>query len=298
MNVQLARTNFLAYCRVERQLSDNTLSAYEQDLKEFCRFFGNRPVSDIGGAELVAYSQHLVSRRKSAPATTKRRLACVRAMFVRLRRQQIIATNPFADVDLRIRIPARLPRCLGAAEARALLQEGRRASSTTYLSVLILFATGIRISELASIRLRDIDLEQCAIRIVGKGDRERRVYLSDQTTISVLRAYIAKMHPGHTGSERLFINDHRRPANAACLRRRISCLAQIAGLSRTVTPHMIRHTTATILIETGVDIRLVQRLLGHHSIATTQIYTHVSDRALKAAIAAANIHRAIGLSEV
>lgn len=291
MNVETACERFLDYCNRERQLALNTLAAYEQDLAEFRRFFSGQVISDITGDQLVSYSQHLTSHRKLAPATVKRRLACVRAMYVRLVRQRVVRETPFASVDLRVRIPTRLPRCLGAGEVWALLREAERACRTTRLAAVLLFTTGVRVGELASIEIDDIDLEQRSIRILGKGSRERQVFLPDEGIAASLREYIAAEHqPGATVG-RLLMNARGRPASSACLRARITTVAQNAGLARRVTPHMLRHTAATALMEAGVDIRFVQRLLGHQSIATTQIYTHVSDRALKAAILGANIRR-------
>lgn len=294
MNVENACAGFLDYCRRERHLASNTLCAYEQDVTEFCRFVPGRPVNEITGDELVAYSQHLASVRQLAPATIKRRLACLRAMFSRLARQGVVQATPFGTVDLRVRIPTRLPRCLGIAEIRALLRTAEHVSRTTHLAAVLLFATGVRVSELASIRVGDIDIEQRSIRILGKGSRERQVFLPDEGTAALVRDYIAAEHlPGAT-SDRLLINACGRSANSACLRGRIKALARRAGLTRSVTPHMLRHTAATALMEAGVDIRFVQRLLGHQTISTTQLYTHVSDRALKAAIVGANVFCWVG----
>ena len=298
MNVETACSRFLDYCNRERQLAPNTLAAYEQDLAEFQRSFSGRLIGEITGEQLVSYSQYLAADRKLAPATVKRRLACVRAMYARCRRQRLVRETPFADVDLRIRIPTRLPRCLNASEVRALMIEAERASRTARLAAVLLLVTGVRISELASIRIGDIDLEQRSIRILGKGSRERQVFLPDDAITAVVREYIAKMHDSRMLSANLLLNARGRPASSACLRGRIRALAQKAGLARHVTPHMFRHTAATALIEAGVDIRFVQRLLGHQNIATTQIYTHISDRALKAAIVGANVRRYAVSSEV
>jgi site-specific recombinase XerD len=291
MDVEATCARFLDYCERERQLAPNTLAAYRQDLAEFCRFFADRATADITGNELVSYSQHLACGRKLAPATVKRRLACVRAMYMRLRRQKLVQETPFADVDLRVRMPIRLPRCLKAAEVRALLHEAERACKTTRLATLLLFTTGVRVAELASIRVGDIDLEQRSIRIFGKGSRERQVFLPDERIAAVLRTYIEAEHRYASATARLLVNQCGRSASPASLRARIRALGEKVGLARRVTPHMFRHTAATALIEAGVDIRFVQRLLGHQSIGTTQLYTHVSDRALRAAIISANTLR-------
>ena len=289
MLVESACAGFLEYCGRERHLSAHTMAAYQQDLAEFARFFAGRVINEIIGEELVTYSGHLASVRKLSPATVKRRLACLRAMFGRLTRQGIVPASPFASVDLRIRIPTRLPRCLAVADVRALLQAAVHACSTTRLAAVLLFATGVRVSELAAIRIGDIDVEQRSVRISGKGNRERQVFIPDESISTLVQDYIAAEHPKAIGAEKLFVNAAGRSATASCIRSRIKTLARTAGLQRRVTPHMLRHTAATALLEAGVDIRFVQRLLGHQTIATTQIYTHVSDRALRNAIIAANV---------
>lgn len=289
MNVLAVCAEYLDSCDRERHLAPHTLAAYRQDLAEFCRFFSGRMIDAITGDELVSYAQHLASERKLAPATVKRRLACVRAMFTRLLRRGRLPVNPFANVELRIRLPNRLPRCLGAGEVRAMLRAAEMACSTTRLAALLLIATGLRVSELAAIRLGDIDIEQRAIRIFGKGSRERQVFLSDDAMTDLLKRYVAAKHPTGRPSDRLFVNTQGLPAVSSCIRSRIKALANSGGLARKITPHMLRHTAATALLEAGVDIRIVQRLLGHQTIATTQIYTHVSDRALRAAMLNANV---------
>jgi integrase/recombinase XerD len=291
MNIEVARANFIVYCANERQLSENTLAAYKQDLDEFQRYMPSLSAGDVTGEHLVAYSRHLADERNLSPATVKRRLACVRSMFGWLRRRRVIKSSPFTDVDLRIRMPTRLPRCLGAGELRELLDAARSASPTTRLAVFLLFMTGIRISELTAIRLGDIDLEEGSIRIFGKGSRERRVFLTDASIVSEIQRYVKNNCLGKL-DESLLKNTRRMPANAASVRERVKALARRAGIRRAITPHMLRHTTATSLLEAGLDIRFVQRLLGHQSIATTQIYTHVSDHALKTAIIAAGTSRA------
>jgi integrase/recombinase XerD len=157
-----------------------------------------------------------------------------------------------------------------------------------------LFATGVRVSELAAVRVEDVDLEERSVRIFGKGSRERQVFLPDEGIVAQVREYIATHHQRGTLSGGLLINTRDRSASSSSLRNRIKALAKTASLTQRVTPHVLRHTAATALMESGVDIRFVQRLLGHQSIATTQIYTHVSDRALKTAIVSANVFRHFG----
>lgn len=293
MDIENVCAEFLDYCERERRLAAHTIAAYEQDLAEFSKALGGRDVKEIIGNELVAYAYQLGTGRGLSPATVKRRLAPLKTMFSRLVRQGAIAHSPFVTVDLRVRIPRRLPRCLGPSEIRSLLEASVGGCPTTRLAALLLFSTGVRVSELAAIRLGDIDIDQRTIRICGKGSRERQVYLPDDALTDLIGKYIADAHSKGRKADRLLLNARSVPASASCLRNRIKKLAQTAGLARIVTPHMLRHTAATSLMEAGVDMRFVQRLLGHHSIATTQIYTHVSDRALKAAVLTANVCRIV-----
>lgn len=295
MNIDAACDLFIDHCQRARQLAQNTLAAYEQDLDEFRGYFGTQPIADVKGDDLLQFSQDLLRVRELSPATVKRRLACIRAMFRYLLRRKLLSSNPFSVIELHIALPKRLPRCLGTKEIRELLEEARNESATTRLAAVLLYATGIRISELAALCIGDIDLEHRSIRIFGKGSRERQVFIPNDAVANLIRSYLQIMHPHSTAVERLLLNQRSQPTTAACLRSRIKKLAKSARLSRTVTPHMLRHTAATALLEAGVDIRYVQRLLGHQNIATTQIYTHVSDVALKAAIVRADVCGAISV---
>jgi integrase/recombinase XerD len=289
MDVRHARDEFLLHCQHERGLSGNTLSAYRQDIEEFIRFKCPTTIGDIDGEHLVAYVNHLSSVRLLAPATVKRRVACLRALFAWLLRKKLLLANPFAQVEIRVRIPARLPRCITADEARALLTAADAADITSRLALHLLLATGMRVGELAGIRAGDVDPEQQTVRITGKGNRERQVFLPYQSLGEAVKAHVDRLYKVNPRRDQPLLGTAGRPAGTGYIRSRIKLLGESAGLSRKVTPHMLRHTAATQLLEAGVDVRLVQRLLGHHSIATTQIYTHVSDRILKAAILAADV---------
>ena len=238
--------------------------------------------------DLVGYASYLSGERALAPATVRRRLAYLRSMFGWLVRRGTIATNPFAAVEIRIRIPERLPRCLHEADIARLVAAAREQGGVAGLATLLLFATGIRVGELSSLRTADVDLGMGTMRIVGKGNRERRVFLPGGSAGTQLtRHVLARSQAGSEG--RLVVGPGGQTASPALIRREVKRLARQAGVERAITPHMLRHTAATSLLEAGVDIRFVQRLLGHRSILTTQMYTHVSDGALRAAIRGADI---------
>ncbi len=148
----------------------------------------------------------------------------------------------------------------------------------------LLFATGVRVAELAALRDEDIDLTAGVITITGKGDRQRRVYIPDSDIRDLMIAYLsARTKRGHAGPPFL-VNSRGGAASPQFIRRLIRKLGEHVVLSRRVTPHMFRHSVATYLLKEGVDIRYVQRLLGHRSIVTTEIYTHVADAALKSRV--------------
>lgn len=290
MQLTSAVDAFLTYCVDEKHLAENTLLAYRQDLAAFGRFAGRRRRLDtIQGNDLLEYRSSL-TRCGLAAATAKRRLACLRAFFAWSVRRSVLEQSPFARIELTIRLPVRLPRCLDRSELRRLMRCRARMGATCSLAVGLLLATGIRVGELTTVNLADIDASGERIRIFGKGSRERTVFVIDEALRKEIREYIDSRHGrDRAQGRRLLVDVAGRPVSSERIRSLIRALATDAGLSRRVTPHMMRHTAATMLLESGTDIRFVQRLLGHRSIVTTQIYTHVSDRALRAALARAGV---------
>jgi integrase/recombinase XerD len=163
------------------------------------------------------------------------------------------------------------------------------ADVTTLLGVSLMLVTGVRVSELVNISCTDIDLDDRAVRILGKGRRERVVYLANERLTAFLGSYLRLRQRLAIGHDVLLFNRRGQPLSAAAMRDRLIKAARAAQIDTRVTPHMLRHTAATQLVEAGVDIRLVQRLLGHASLSTTEIYAHVSDTALKRAVVSADI---------
>ncbi|MGB0711977.1 MAG: tyrosine-type recombinase/integrase [Gammaproteobacteria bacterium] len=302
-----ACTRFLEHCRHSRKLSHHTLRAYERDLEEFQHFAPpSKPLADCDKNLLREYIRYLFETRELKATSVKRRLACLKAMFRWFEEDEVISTTPFRTLSTPIKLPARLPRGLSRSELRRLLNApgrsmgcGRSARCsveelielagdrhgfvqlTTLLTLELLFATGMRIGELASVSLPDIDLNEACIRIHGKGDRERIVYLPDSRIRDLVRAYMSTRHTREPGHDGLLITTRGRAADTQYLRLLVRRAGEAARLERRITPHMLRHSAATHLLSAGADIRYVQRLLGHQSITTTQIYTQVSDQMLK-----------------
>ncbi len=305
MTIERACENFLVHCRVAKKLSVNTLAAYAIDLQEFRRFAGaDTAVAAVDRQRLRGYLAHLADERGLKATSVKRRVACLKVMFRWLELDEVITVNPFHRLRAVIRLPKRLPRALSAEEAAklrttALALAGLRrplsnsAASmaattdfravTTLVAVEILLCTGMRVGELATVGLGDLARVDGTITVNGKGSRQRQVFLSNEE-IALVGAYLPLRSGRHPRDDRLIVTEDGVAATTDHLRRLVRDVAEAANLQRRVTPHMLRHTAATQFLENGLDIRFVQRLLGHQSITTTEGYTHVSNASLKAAI--------------
>jgi integrase/recombinase XerD len=192
-------------------------------------------------------------------------------------------------------MPKRLPRVIAKADLRRLLLHSPPdafSDLTAYVATELLFATGMRVSELASLLDAAVDVEEGTITIIGKGNRERRVFVPDDLK-SVLRDYRIARDRCACFADTFLINSRGAAASPQMIRRLIRLHGERSAVRDRVTPHMFRHSVATYLLEEGVDIRYVQRLLGHRSISTTEIYTHVADAALKVRITERHPRRGI-----
>jgi len=294
MQFGVAVREFLRFCALERQLSAHTVQAYAGDLGDFRKWLGaDVALGEVTSALLRDYLEHMVGTRKLTVATVRRRFACLRAFFRRAA-QRDECTDPFAKWHPVLPRRKRLPRALSRGEAAFLLSSGSAVGSgigdVPFGTILrLMVATGMRVGELCKLGLHDLSPDCGVVRIHGKGARERVAYITDQALRHDLQRVMAERRKGRPGAGALFVNRQGAPLRPQSVRSRLRRLAKEAGIDRRITPHMLRHTAATLLIETGVDIRFVQRLLGHSSIATTEIYTHVSDQALRATLERADI---------
>jgi len=259
--------------------------AYRSDLQRFLVFTGETAsIEDCDRTTLHSYVERLFKVHKLRESSAKRHVASLRSMTRWLVDEAMIGDDPFRHARVRIRISKRLPRILSRAEIAALLQvpSGSEFSDmTARVAVELLFATGIRVAELSALRDEDVDLENAVLTVFGKGDRERRVYVPDAELRELFTQYRELRSKRHPSSTMYLVNSRGTAASPPFLRRLVRRLAAVAGISRRLTPHMLRHSLATYLLEEGLDIRYVQRLLGHRSIATTEIYTQVADVTLK-----------------
>jgi integrase/recombinase XerD len=292
-----AAADFLRYCSIERQLSQHTLQAYAGDLHDFRRFMSpNASLASITETSLTQYLTDMIDRRKLAIATVRRRFACLRA-FIRRFVALELAPDVFARWRLQLPRRKRLPRTLSAPEVSSLLRgfasrkpaSGVSRETRSCTAVRLMIATGIRVGELCELRVDDVSPDGRSFRIHGKGARDRVAYVSDVE----LRADLERLVQWHRANGRaggnLLLNRRGLPMKPQSVRSELRRYSTRTGAARRITPHMLRHTAATLLIERGVDIRFVQRLLGHSSIATTEIYTHVSDEALRTTLERADV---------
>jgi integrase/recombinase XerD len=283
-------TSYLDRCRNVRRLSEHTINAYKNDLGQFMAVFSDD--AQLTPTVIRAHLSQMAEDTRIAPSTVKRRIASVRAFLRSI--DEELAARTFTTWKLKQRTAKRLPKSIARSELAALLKSavtGPSTDQTVSLCLSLLAATGLRVSELCSLKTRDVRIESGEISVLGKGARERIVIVTNCAVRASLRRYIESV--GIDLDAPLFYNRRGRPLTAQCFRLQLHSLVKRSSLGKRITPHMLRHTAATLLLEGGVDIRFVQRLLGHASIATTQIYTHVSDTALRAALERADIMRSL-----
>jgi integrase/recombinase XerD len=278
---------FLDHLRLEVGCSPHTCAAYRTDLVDFARFVRARGVTDlrtVSRAEVTLYLFSLRHRRMS-PATVARRLSALRALYRFLVQEGEAGADPTEDVrGPRRRRP--LPKVLSREEVARLLSqppaqtpEGLRDRAILEL----LYASGLRVAELVGLEVGDVDLEAEVVRVMGKGRRPRVVPMGTYA-VRALEAYLNLGRPAilrGRQSRALFVRRGGKSLSRQRVWGMLRRYARLAGISTPVSPHMLRHSFATHLLEGGADLRAVQELLGHASIATTQIYTHVTREQLR-----------------
>ena len=286
---------FLQHLVVERGFSQNTLDAYSNDLNQFRDFVAKYlNVSDNGPSAfdvwrtvdldlLNAYISELRDKKGYRDSTTARKVAAVRSFFGYLSANDLINEDPTENLGSP-RVGRSVPKFISESDVKLLLStaadtgtsEGRRDSSILEL----LYATGVRVSELVALNVQDIDFEEGFIRAWGKGSKERIVYLYPEA-LSNLREYIggarADLVSNRKGETALYINNRGERLTRQWVWNILKTAAKKSGVDPKITPHTLRHSFATHLLQNGASLRHVQELLGHSSISTTQVYTHLTD---------------------
>lgn len=281
---------YLQHCKFEKGLSEKTLKAYRIDLTQFSTYLNDNSARSCRKEDIQRYLSILYDWYKMK--SVKRKMAALKAFFNYLEDEELLEKNPFAKLHVKLHEPLLLPKTIPLANINLLLQcayqkskANTKVHSYSYrtnlrdIAVLeLLFATGMRVSELCSIAADSIDLSSGEIRIYGKGAKERIIQIGNPDVRTAVERYYEAFSNQIQETGWLFVNRLGNQLSDQSVRNMINSYVVQAGLEQHITPHMFRHSFATLLLEEDVDIRYIQQLLGHSSIMTTQIYTHVTSK--------------------
>lgn len=280
--------NYLNHCQFEKGLDAKTLKAYKIDLLQYDAY-AKKKCNAFCKETLQSYIVCLHSQYKVK--SVKRKIASLKAFFNYLEYEEIIDGNPFSKLRIKLHEPFLLPRTIPLTSINTLLhfayqqvseipkdRYGYRAKLRDVAVLELLFATGMRVSELCSLHSENVNLAEGNIKIYGKGSKERIIQIGNQEVLLAVRSYYDAFSEIIENTGWFFINRLGSRLSDQSVRFMINKYCQAAGIHQHITPHMFRHSFATLLLEEDVDIRYIQQLLGHSSIMTTQIYTHVTSK--------------------
>jgi len=283
---------FLTYCKCRKALNPKTIKAYTIDLKQFQDITDNTYSKE----SISSYLSFLHNIYK--PKTIKRKIATLKAFTHYLLIEEIIEHNPFDRIDTSFRQPLILPKTIPLNIINDIISSAykeynkadtdyrKRCVKRDIAVIEMLFATGARVSEICNLTTSTIDLRNHTIKIFGKGSKERIIQIENPDVLKAVTEYYSLFQSHIASSGFFFVNRLQRQLTDQSVRAIICKYTTLAGHSMHITPHMFRHSFATLLLEEDVDIRYIQKLLGHSSITTTQIYTHVTSAKQKEILAA------------
>ena len=309
---------YLTFCERSKNLSNHTLKAYYIDLKQFQICIGlTADIQKIDRFSIRKFQHYLVDESRS-PASIIRKLSCIKSMFRWLEMEDTIEVNPFNKMKISVKACKRLPRNIPAGDIRKIIKSAKAHLSlnehevyslinvvssiktkkclnklTTLVAIELMLCTGLRVAELTSLKIFDINVREKKIKVVGKGSRERYVFIPDKDLCILVKAYLSIRCITQPETDAFLLNSRGKPASTQFIRKLVRVIAEQIGLKQRITPHMFRHSAACELLESDVDIRFVQRLLGHQSISTTEIYTHITDSLLRQKVSRANVRNRV-----
>ncbi|WP_375179076.1 site-specific tyrosine recombinase XerD [Enterococcus rotai] len=275
--------DYLHYLQIERGLSLNTRKSYERDLHKYSTFLSEQKIDawqKIDRYTIMEYLQMLHNQNNSS-ATIIRMISSLRGFHQFLRQERITDHDPMQHIDSPKKAQ-KLPSTLSVEEVTLLIETPDTSKplgirNRTILEVM--YATGLRVSELVDLKIGDLHLSIGLLQTIGKGDKERIIPLGDYA-IKWIEKYLEEARPvlikKNQNETHLFVNHHGRPLSRQGVWKNLNQIVVAAGIHKNITPHTLRHSFATHLLENGADLRIVQELLGHADISTTQIYTHIT----------------------
>ena len=283
MNMIKEMEQYLEFCKYRKELNRNTLKAYRIDLEQYLSFIKK---DFLLKARIGEYITEL--HKKYKQKTVKRKIASIKAFYRYLEEEERLeGSDPFARIRVKFKETKSLPRIIPRNDIERLLnymytvmkQSGQKATIYRDLSVIeMFFATGARVYEISNLKIQDIDLDNGIIKLFGKGSKERYVQIGSPEVLEVVKEYYRLNQQEIDKSGFFFVNRQGKRFSEQSIRRMIRKYSCQAGISIHITPHMFRHSVATYLLEEGVDIMYIQKILGHSSIKTTQIYLHVASK--------------------
>ena len=283
MEMREEMEQYLEFCQYRKELSRNTVKAYRIDLEQFLRYVKK---DTLLRSKIEAYITEL--HKKYKQKTVKRKIASIKAFYQYLEEEERMKeSNPFTKIRVKFKEVESLPRIIPRNEIEKLLNcmyaiiDHSEKKSTIYRDLTIVeifFATGARVYEISNLKRQDIDLDNGIIRIFGKGSKERCVQIGNHDILELMKAYYQMNQEKIEQCGFFFVNQQGKRFSEQSIRRMIRKYSCQAGVSVHITPHMFRHSVATYLLEEGVDIMYIQKLLGHSSIKTTQIYLHIASK--------------------
>ena len=278
---------FLNTIRSTKNLSDKTITAYNSDLQDFLKFIQG---TDLKDDTILLYVQHLSFERKLKDSSINRKLIVLKMFFNYLVQQQLIENNVFEKLNFKFKRERKLPKTLSVKEVSKLLnyvnEQAKNASSSfevwksarNLALVDILISTGIRIAEVSAISIDDLIMSEHVILIHGKGRKQRLIYISCPQTWTNLMEWLKIRKKKTTKTNKIFVNKYGDQLNIHGIEYIYNTVKEAADINPKSPPHYLRHTFATNLLANGADLRSVQEILGHSSVATTEIYTEVSTK--------------------
>ena len=279
--------DFLTMLRVERNVSDHTMDAYKRDINQYLMYLGDLDLKNLSNVKSTHVRDYIrvLNDRGMAPASISRIISSIRTYYRFLSSENILNENPVLLIN-NPKLPKKLPDVLSEKEISLIInaiQESSKFYQRDKAIIEMLYSCGIRVTELCNLEMSNLFIDEDLIRVMGKGNKERLLPLGVRSKkyVSEYIKHSRNSHIKKSGSSFVFVSRNGNQLTRAMINIILNKWTQVSGLKKSVSPHKLRHSFATHLLEGGADLRFVQALLGHSDISSTQIYTHIDKHYLK-----------------